>query len=491
MVAHGYGIAAVGMPNLIFSNVIWGYLVRAIPQINGILSYSIVTIGVLVVIGTVVLHALRKLGLGWFVSLAVLMLVLVRPVLFPQFTINAGLLTVAAIICWHLYGQQVSRQALFAGCILAFCGYLVRSQEFLLVLLIALPLLPWAKLAKEHIAQVCALTLLLAIAGAAFIDYQAYQGDDWQTFNALNPARAPLTDFGAGVQLKEHPEILAKYDYTENDVDLISNWFFVDSSIANPVTLKAMLAELGPLPAQSNALNNGWIGIKTFVHPVLLPGFLAALFLLLLIPNRKTFVAWALCLAAIFALGILGRPGIIRVYIPVLSLLLIAPLLAQGFLRQRLPMCLVQGAIVVAVFFNTTAVFSESRAAQLASEQIREELRDFPDEPVVVWGATFPFEAVYPVLRKFDSTPTYRLYSLAAFTHAPFSVAYAEQAAGRGMIDRLTSQSGIPIVANEQRFDLLTIYCKERLGGVLQELAIQKYGQVDVSRRRCETKVTQ
>lgn len=146
---------------------------------------------------------------------------------------------------------------------------------------------------------------------------------------------------------------------------------------------------------------------------------------------------------------------------------------------------------MVAVFFNTTAVFSESRAAQLASEQIREELRDFPDEPVVVWGATFPFEAVYPVLRKFDSTPTYRLYSLGAFTHAPFSLAYAEQAAGRGMIDRLTSQSGIPIVANEQRFDLLTIYCKERLGGVLQELAIQKYGQVDVSWRRCETKVTQ
>ena len=28
MVAHGYGIAAVGMPNLIFSNVVWGYLVQ-------------------------------------------------------------------------------------------------------------------------------------------------------------------------------------------------------------------------------------------------------------------------------------------------------------------------------------------------------------------------------------------------------------------------------------------------------------------------------
>lgn len=146
---------------------------------------------------------------------------------------------------------------------------------------------------------------------------------------------------------------------------------------------------------------------------------------------------------------------------------------------------------MVAALFNATAVFSESRTAQLASERIREELRDFPDEPVVAWGAIFPFEALYPVLRQSDSALAYRLYTLGVFTNAPFSVAYAEQAVGRGMVDRLTSQSGIPIVANKQCFDLLTIYCKERLGGVLQELAVQKYGQVDVSWRRCETKVTQ
>lgn len=61
MVAHGYGIAAIGSPNLIFSNVVWGYLVRLIPQIDGVLGYSVVTIGVLVIVGTVLLHALRKI----------------------------------------------------------------------------------------------------------------------------------------------------------------------------------------------------------------------------------------------------------------------------------------------------------------------------------------------------------------------------------------------------------------------------------------------
>lgn len=496
MVAHGYGIATVGMPNLIFSNVLWGYLVRTIPQISGVWGYSIATIGVLIIIGAVIIHALRKLSFGWLMSLSIVILLLVRPVLFPQFTINAGLLTLGAVICWNFYSRQKSMQALVIGCLLAFSGYLVRSHEFLLVLLIASPLLPWSKLAKDRAGQVSIIALLLAIGAASFVDHKAYQSDAWQSFNALNPARALITDFGADTQLKNHPEILARHGYSANDINLIRSWFFVDENIANPHALNAMLMEIGPLPAQSNALNNGWIGIKTFANPVLLPGFLMAFFLLLLMPNRKLFMTWALCLAAFFALGIMGRPGVLRVYIPVVSLLLMAPILVpgtwylvprQGLLRWHL----VQGAIVVAAFFNTTTVFSESRSAQLVAERMRKDLQGLSNDVVVVWGGLFPYEAVYPVIRKFHTAQAYRLYPLGVFTHAPFSVAYREQVAGRGMIDRLTSQRGIPIVADKQRFDLLTIYCKERLDGVLHELATQEYGQVDVSWRRCENKVAQ
>lgn len=495
MVAHGYGIAAVGMPNLVFSNVIWGYLVRAIPQIHGVWGYSIATIGVLVIVGIVVLRALRQLSLGWLVSLSVLILLLARPVLFPQFTINAGLLTLGAVICWNFYGQQESRQALVIGCLLAFCGYLVRSQEFLLVLLVALPLLPWKKLARDPAAQASAIALLLAIGIAAFVDCKAYQGNAWQFFNALNPARASITDFGADVQLKNHPEILAHHGYSPNDIDLIRSWFFVDKNIADPHALNAMLTELGPLQVQTNALKNGWIGIKTFTHPVLLPGFFAAVFLLLLMPSRKLFLTWALCLASIFALGIVGRPGVVRVYIPVISLLVIAPLLVSGtgnrlcgyWLRGLQRWRFVQGAIVIFLVFNTATVFSESRSSSLVAEQKRQNLQGFPNDAVVVWGGLFPYEDLYPVLRNVDVPLLYNLYALGVFTHAPFSVAYSEQASGLGMLDRLTSQGGIPIVADEKRFNLLNIYCKERLGGVLNELAAHRYGEVVVSWRRCQS----
>ena len=87
MVAHGYGVAAFGSPNLIFSNVLWGYLVRAVPQINGTLGYSTVTLCVLIIVGAIVLFGLYRLGAGYIAPMSMLALLLARPVLFPQFTL--------------------------------------------------------------------------------------------------------------------------------------------------------------------------------------------------------------------------------------------------------------------------------------------------------------------------------------------------------------------------------------------------------------------
>lgn len=146
---------------------------------------------------------------------------------------------------------------------------------------------------------------------------------------------------------------------------------------------------------------------------------------------------------------------------------------------------------MVAALFNAAAVLSESRAAQLVSQQIREELQGFPDATVVVWGSAFPFEAAYPVLGQKENAVMYKLYGLGVFTLAPFSVAHAEEMVGRGMVDRLVSDHGIPILGADHLFGFLNTYCDEHWSGVLVELASQKYGQRHVSWRRCETKVGQ
>jgi hypothetical protein len=487
MMAHGYGIAPICSPNILFSNVLWGYLVRAIPEINGVLGYSIATLSVLVLVGTVLIYCLRQLGIVYVACLSTFVLILTRPVLFPQFTINAGLLSVGAIICWHLYAQQQDKRALVTGCLLAFLSYLVRSQEFYLVLIVALPLLPLRTLFLSRFAQIALLILVSAIAISAVIDYQAYQSNDWQVYNALNPARAPFTDYNAGQYLKQRPDILARYGYSINDIDLITDWFFVDSHIANPEALQAMLTELGPLPAQSNALTNAWLGVQTLWHPILLTTVLTALLLAVLRPAWHVAASWGLCIAAVFALGLLGRPGVLHVYVPVTCLLLTAPLLkAQVFSNWRNQLSIV--VLLVAAAVNMAQVFHDSKTYQLTNKQIQQDFASFPNFIVVIWRGTFPYEAIYPVLGVSSAAMSYRHYGLGTSTLNPFTVADVEQKAGRGMINLLVKEEGIPIMAAPPDFNYLEIYCKEHFQGQLKELSIKQYGTLAVSQRRCEPK---
>lgn len=486
MVAHGYGLAAIGSPNLIYSNVLWGYLVRLIPEVNGVLGYSIATLGVLVLVGTVLIYGLLKLGFGYIGAVSALVLILMRPVLFPQFTINAGLLMVGAIILWHLYANQNNKRWLIAGCIFAFLSYLIRNHEFMLILMVALPLLPWQML-RFRSGKIAVLVLVLGIASSALIDHQAYQGSDWKPFNNLNLVRARFTDFSAATDLKKRPDILKQYGYSANDIDLMATWFFVDPNIANPTTLNAMLDHVGLLPNQKNALVGAWEGIKTLSHPTLLPLVLAALLLAVLRPSWKVVITWGLCIGAISALGIIGRPAVLRVYLPLVSLLVIAPFLVNGAVgvvdttHRKLRNWLISLVIIVAALFNSSTVFKEKQNFLAYAEVVRQNIKDFPSYPIVIWGGSFTFEAAYPVLKQSPSAMSHRFYGLGAFTLAPFSTATVVEKS-IGLIELLKSDSGIPIIANDEHFGYLNSYCRERLRGELKEISTSHY----VSRRRCE-----
>lgn len=486
MIAHGYGDYVTGSPNLVFSNVVWGYLVRLIPTINGVFGYSIATFGVIVMIGAVFIFWLIRSNLGFICALAALILLLMRPLLFPQFTINAGLLTVAAIVCFHVFVKTQDKMILIVGSILALMAYLVRKQEFILVILVALPLLPWQSLKTEKALKIAVVTLLLACGLAELINYQAYLGPEWQAFKDFNVARIPFTDYGAGEYLKARPDILSRYGYSPNDIDLLASWFFVDPAIADPVKLNAMLNDLGPLATQQYALNNAWLGVKALFDPTLLPMLLAALALACISPTWKTAGVWGLCVAASFTMGLLGRPGILRVYVPLLCLLVITPLLVEEkwvLWRKRFA----TGTLLLFAAVNTTLAFAESKAKQSMSEQVRQGLRNFPDYPVVSWGAVFPYQLAYPPLQ--PVLKQYPLYGLNTFTHAPFSLAYAERQAGRSFTELLITKNGVPIIANEDHFRLnLNNYCQEHLHGYLIKTAIEYYGYVAVSRLRCVIK---
>jgi len=491
MIAHGYGIATGGSPRLVYSNILWGYFIRLVPQIRGVPGYSLITLGIVVVVGAVVIRSVLATGVGIAAAIAALTLVVARAVLIPQYTTNAGLLMVAAVVCWHRFDQQGSggRFALCAGCLLAYCSFLVRAQEFVLVLAVALPLMPWRSLWLRRDAKVALILLVVAIGASSILDHFAYRGAEWVVFNRFNAVRIAYNDFGAAEHLKSRPQILRHYGYSANDVDLITDWFFEDPKIADPEKLRMMLRELGPLAFQAGSLEKGWQGVSELgSSDKLLPIVLAAVFLAVIRPRWRTFGVWSLCLGALFTLGLMGRPGVTRVYIPLVGLLLLAPFLDDGGVLldgSKFRRWTIIGVVLVAAFFNARTVLGNSQGLRSWSEDVRAGLRQFPSDGVVVWGGNFPYEAVYPVL---GSSPNFRnlqLYLLDDFTLAPYSVATAARTSGHGFLDQLVDEHGVAVVVNDYGAELLETYCRDNLHGIFEVLVNRNYGQVWVTTFRC------
>ena len=205
MVAHGYGLAAYGSPHLIFSNVVWGHLVRAIPSIGGVSGYGVATVACFVVIGWSTLYFLNRLGAPFVVAWLAVGLLLLRPALFPQFTINAGLLAVAAILSWRAYARDGDVGNLIVACALAFTGYLIRERELMLVLFVGMPLMPWRVLRHQGRMPITVVLLSAACVTAFAVDRWSYQARmdsvlgterTAQAIHGLRGERAPAATTG-------------------------------------------------------------------------------------------------------------------------------------------------------------------------------------------------------------------------------------------------------------------------------------------------------
>jgi hypothetical protein len=484
MAAHGYGLAAIGTPDLVFSNVVWGCIVRATPTVLGTLGYSVAALAVLAITAAAVTLGVGLLSGRALIGISAGLLIMVRPVLFPQFTLNAGLLAAAAIACWHLFDRHRNPIPLVAGCILLLTGFLVRDLECILVLAVALPIVPWRSLLWSRGGRI-AMIAIIALAGAATVlDQRAYQTFEWESFNELNPARVPFTDFGAAESLRQRPEILARHRYSLNDIALLQSWFFVDPAIADPAELRAMVREL-PLTPTRRSLSDLWAALQPFWHPNLLPLVLVALMLGILRPSWKVAASWILCCLAVMAIGYLGRPGILRIYVPLVSLLVIAPIIVDrdaGARSQLAMICIVVAGAPFCIF----QVSSQSYDVHVDDKAVRAALNGFPNEPVVAWGADLPYEALYPVLGR-SPAQDFHLYALATFTRAPFSLAMAEERAGHGFVNRLTGQAGLPFIASQPAIHLLTVYCREHLDGTLERLEERQHGYLTLQRYHCKS----
>jgi hypothetical protein len=495
MVAHGYGIAAVSSPNIVFSNVIWGYLVRMTPSIGGVLGYSIATLMTLFVSSFSILYFMNKLGVARCMSMIVACIVLGRAVLFPQFTINAGLLAASSVLALLSFSKTKSALSLIAAAVLGAVAFLIRSQEFIFVLVVALPTLWSRRLHRNGLALCIGAIMLVSLFGAVVWDHVCYSSPAWKHFAMLDASRAPFTDFGIAQKIADAPNLLKRFGYSRNDIELLERFFFVDPSIFKPDTLRAMISSLGAMHVFESNRHAVIVSLESLLSPEMAPLVALGAFLLVCAPSVELVIGWALFLFALVAMGLVGRGGLLRVDMPIVSLFCMLSTVRLAERRRvaaanrasrsdRMQRATVACAVIATLLASGYVLVPQARQASHHTQEVQAAASRFPSETVVAWGAGPEYESLFPLLASDAHLRAMKIFALGVFTYAPFSVSAVQEAQGRGFVDRIRSPNGLLIMTTPYAH-FLDVWCRERFHGRLESKVVQAAPYVPIDRYRC------
>lgn len=488
MLAHGFGIASESSRYILFSHVFWGELVSRIPSMFEMNGYTLAHYFLLFISASIILKTTSENTESTFYSLLIVTAVFWKPLIEPQFTINSGLLMVAAILSLLQWLKSDSFWGLALFLFLSILSYLVRAEEFVFVLLVAMPLILTTAKGKRIIYLFAAL--LLIVVSLKYIDNNAYDTTEWDYYKELNAQRAPFTDFGARKHVKNYPEVLASNGLTNNDVDLIKNWFFVDTTIASPGTLEDVLDQTG-FHAKEKVQNASIIFTfkklgGSYLGWLLFAG-IAAFFIR---PSLRLFSSWCLFGLCVAMLTVLGRGHVFRVYYPVLAMLTLyawqhnASLSSFKNAYESRIKTLLSTAVVLLLVLHVITWTNLVKAKNEHSYSVLAQLPSFNKEYLVVWGAALPYELLYPVVSVDSKMLNLNIFGLGVSTFAPNTLANKFEKSGDGFLSRFRSKDGILLVAKENQFGFLKRYCSEHFGVELRREPISS-GSVSVERVHC------
>ncbi len=165
-----------------------------------------------------------------------------------QYTKIAGAAAGAGVLLmFHCFREKRRWYVGLAGALLAFAGFLLRSDAFFMVLV---PLfgvgavLLWELLRKKEIKGalgLCAAFLaLFALCGLGLLGgKRAYASDDWQQYFRYNDLRTELLDYGFP-DYEENQALYQSLDISQEDLALFQSWDFGDPEVFSVETMEAL-----------------------------------------------------------------------------------------------------------------------------------------------------------------------------------------------------------------------------------------------------------
>jgi hypothetical protein len=477
MVIDGHGLSAYASPAVVFSNILWGWLLYCVPSVGQIAGYSLVTMSGLLACCLTTIVALGRLNVPMPLAVIAAAVIIFPAMAAPQFTLLSGLLTTSGLLFLLPERQHRHSIALWVAPPLLMAGFLIRPHEFFLLIAIALPLL----LRKALSNDVALLNLIgacvLFATVATILDTMYYQGIEWKAFNDLNLTRAVFSDFRPAKFFYEKPELLARHGFTMNDIYLLEEWFYVDPHIADAKRLQGLLGVLKGSEIVRANLNSGVRALAALLSPEVFFLTAGATVCVLFARARGRLICSALLLVGVlFLFGLLGRPAVLRIYYPALALLFMASLaiaLAHGRGWPRL--LIISTTLMWSCLTMLWEVVPANRSGAVRAETVRADLRRLDtDELYVVWGSAFPFEWAYPLLATDRTARALRFYAFGAFSLAPHVAAQWTHTPWPNFLSRLLEGPAVPMIMLPPYIGNLTTYCREHHARELRVARVQE-----------------
>ena len=496
MIAQGYGLAAQASPGIVYSNVIWGWLAMHLGTPFRIPGYTWLAYATLLASAAGVAWAMLRKAVPGLLAMTLLLAMFARALLEPQFSITAGYAAAAGLALAFCIESRRDWPMAIAACLLLLLGSWVRFQECLFVCVVAAPFLLWHLYRQYGMPGfrplLATLIAAAALAGSCkLLDYAYYSGPQWQQFREMNAMRRPFTDYGLHSYFADKPDLLGQAGMTDNDMDLIGDWFYLDDKVFNPQSLGTLLQDLSPGARLEFNLERSPTLARPFETPLVYLLALVGVLAVLISRHKRVAIAAVLCLlACILVTLLLGRPGVPRVFPGPMAAIALLALLDHGpgkrWLASLAGLGLLAGVCYDGYGLYQAHVWQAHVGGLVQRKVCALHLQDLQ----VVWGAPVGFSDryLYSPTSSEDDRCALRLYHVGVLQLLPGNLQRLHAATGgKDLIPALLAGQPLYFITNEGRLEKLRQYLQEHYGTKLDFTPTLQLGFLDQYRVQVET----
>jgi hypothetical protein len=490
MIVHGFGYFDKPSPYMLFSNVVLGWILSRLPVILGVLPYGYFTVLVTCVTFVSIYFLLTK-DYKFYEHVTVffiLILLYIRCIAMPQFTLTAGMLAITAIVAFIKYSESNRLWCLVLSIICFLWAYLVRVDELIFLLLIFCPLIPILKFKKKDIISITILFVLITLCYG--LNKFAYRGPIFEQFNLINRLRVPFNDYHAAYFFKDHPNYLSVVNLSANDIMLFGRgWFFADPQITNTDKLSYLLANYTYKDRITTNLGLGVESLKVIFSPELLPLLLVFVVGIILLKNkiikRSLLIMLIMFIIITFIIGVLGRPSQLRIYYPCIFLMCI--MVAMYKIKEEKNKIFIVGIICATVYTLYYQYNLNQQRLEIyngVSDEIANNLAWVNSSILEAGISSWTFyPPLYNPRNKLDIFKL-KLHDVGYYSTIPMSITYKLSINNKNPYF-MQMFSGKSVFLINPNIDWLKIYCQEHYHQIAEVETVPNFKYLNMVRFRC------